>query len=59
METSGSKSIRKFKQKSRIKEPFYSGSSNLQEVEVKDKVLKIQRKIATFYGSGNKIKLLI
>lgn len=51
METSSSNSIRKFKQKSRIKEPFYSGGLSLQEV--KEKVLKIQRKIAMVYRNGN------
>eukprot|EP00210_Caulerpa_lentillifera_P009610 g9167.t1 len=57
MEKSSSKSIRKFREiyrikMTRIKEKFYSGGLSLQEV--KDKVLKIQRKIAMVYRSGKK-----
>ena len=52
METSSRKSIRKFKQIPRIKESFYSGGLSLQEV--KDKVLKIQRKIAMAYRNEKK-----
>lgn len=51
METSSRKSIRKSKIP-RIKEPFYSGGLKLQEV--KDKVLTIQRKIATAYRNNGK-----
>lgn len=52
METSSSLPIRKSKQISRIKEPFYSEGASIQEVT--NKVLRKQRKIAMVYGSGNK-----